>query len=153
MKAHEPAIIKTVRDIISAGCAVVRSAWLAALFPHRLPNRMGILTTTQARTSPLKPLQNRVSLALPCLPEAVAQQGVSLQKKDSSIIMMIGIFAEGERYSSDCIANEANVYVLDTIKRVPGAGQAQIMGAPLKTESEERSGKPSQARGSARPPQ
>ncbi|MCF8143762.1 MAG: multidrug efflux RND transporter permease subunit [Deltaproteobacteria bacterium] len=73
-------------------------------------------------------VQNRVSLATPQLPEAVVQQGVSVQKKASSIMMLIGIYAEGERYSSDYIANYANVYVLDAIKRVPGAGQAQIMG-------------------------
>jgi multidrug efflux pump len=75
-------------------------------------------------------VQNRVNLALPQLPEAVVQQGVSVQKKASSIMMMIGLFAEGERYSGDYIANYANVYVLDAIKRVPGAGQAQIMGVP-----------------------
>jgi multidrug efflux pump len=75
-------------------------------------------------------VQNRVNLAVPQLPEAVVQQGVSVQKKASSIMMLIGIFAEGERYSSDYIANYANVYVLDAIKRVPGAGQAQIMGVP-----------------------
>jgi multidrug efflux pump len=75
-------------------------------------------------------VQNRVNLALPQLPEAVVQQGVSVQKKASSIMMLIGIFAEGERYSSDYIANYTNVYVLDAIKRVPGAGQAQIMGVP-----------------------
>ncbi len=75
-------------------------------------------------------VQNRVNLAAPQLPEAVVQQGVSVQKKASSIMMMIGIFGEGERYSSDYIANYANVYVLDAIKRVPGAGQAQIMGVP-----------------------
>jgi multidrug efflux pump len=71
-------------------------------------------------------VQNRVNLAVPQLPEAVVQQGVSVQKKASSIMMLIGIFAEGERYSSDYIANYANVYVLDAIKRVPGAGQAQM---------------------------
>jgi multidrug efflux pump len=75
-------------------------------------------------------VQNRVNLALPQLPEAVTQLGVSVQKKASSIMMLIGIFAERERYSSDYIANYANVYVLDAIKRVPGAGQAQIMGIP-----------------------
>ncbi|MEW6585102.1 MAG: multidrug efflux RND transporter permease subunit, partial [Nitrospirota bacterium] len=75
-------------------------------------------------------VQNRVNLALPQLPEAVTQQGVSVQKKASSIMMLIGIFATGERYSSNYIANYANVYVLDAIKRVPGAGQAQIMGVP-----------------------
>ncbi|SPD76046.1 Efflux pump membrane transporter BepE [uncultured Desulfobacterium sp.] len=73
-------------------------------------------------------VQNRVNLALAQLPEAVVQQGVSVQKKASTIMMLIGIFAEGERYSSDYIANYTNVYVLDAIKRVPGAGQAQIMG-------------------------
>jgi multidrug efflux pump len=75
-------------------------------------------------------VQNRVNLALPQLPEAVTQQGVSVQKKASSIMMMIAIFSKGERYTSDYIANYANVYVLDALKRVPGAGQAQIMGVP-----------------------
>jgi len=75
-------------------------------------------------------VQNRVSLALPQLPEAVVQLGVSVQKKASSIMMLIGVFAKGERYSADYIANYANVYVLDAIKRVPGAGQASIMGIP-----------------------
>jgi multidrug efflux pump len=73
-------------------------------------------------------VQNRVNLALPQLPTAVTQLGVSVQKKSSSIMMLIAIFAKGDRYSSDYIANYANVYVLDAIKRVPGAGQAQVMG-------------------------
>lgn len=75
-------------------------------------------------------VQNRVNLALPQLPEAVTQLGVSVQKKASSIMMMVAVFAEGETYGSGYIANYANVHVLDAIKRVPGAGQAQIMGVP-----------------------
>ena len=75
-------------------------------------------------------VQNRVNLALPQLPSAVTQQGVSVQKKSSSIMMLIGVFGKGERYSADYIANYANVYVLDALKRVPGAGQASIMGVP-----------------------
>jgi multidrug efflux pump len=75
-------------------------------------------------------VQNRVNLAMPQLPDAVKQQGVSVQKKASSIMMLIAIFSKGERYSSDYIANYANVYVLDALKRVPGAGQAEIMGVP-----------------------
>ena len=73
-------------------------------------------------------LQNRVSLASPQLPEAVVQQGVSVQKKSISIMMLIGVFSPEERYSGEYIANYANVYVLDAVKRVPGAGQAQILG-------------------------
>jgi len=75
-------------------------------------------------------VQNRVNLALPQLPTAVTQLGVSVQKKSSSIMMLIGVFGKGDRYSADYIANFANVYVLDALKRVPGAGQAQIMGVP-----------------------
>ncbi|MBI1283881.1 MAG: multidrug efflux RND transporter permease subunit [Thiobacillus sp.] len=75
-------------------------------------------------------VQNRVNLALPQLPTAVTQLGVSVQKKSSSIMMLIGVFGKGDRYSADYVANFANVYVLDAVKRVPGAGQAQIMGVP-----------------------
>ncbi len=75
-------------------------------------------------------VQNRVNLAVPQLPEAVTQLGVSVQKKASSIMMLVGIFAKGDRYSNEYIANYANLQVLDAIKRVPGAGQAQIMGVP-----------------------
>ncbi|HMO45167.1 MAG TPA: multidrug efflux RND transporter permease subunit [Rubrivivax sp.] len=75
-------------------------------------------------------VQNRVNLALPALPEAVQQQGVSVQKKSSSIMMLVAVTAQAGRYSADYVANYANVYVLDALKRVPGAGQAQIMGVP-----------------------
>jgi len=73
-------------------------------------------------------VQNRINLAMPQLPSAVVQQGVSVQKKSSSIMMLIAVYGKGDRYSANYVANYANVYVLDAIKRVNGAGQAQIMG-------------------------
>ena len=73
-------------------------------------------------------VQNRVDLALPQLPAAVTQLGVSVQKKSASIMMIAAITSKENRYSSNYIANYANVYVLDAIKRVPGAGQASILG-------------------------
>jgi multidrug efflux pump len=75
-------------------------------------------------------VQNRVNLALPQLPSAVTQQGVSVQKKSATIMMLVAITGEAARYSAEYVANYANVYVLDALKRVPGAGQAQIMGVP-----------------------
>ena len=74
-------------------------------------------------------VQNRVNLALPTLPTPVQQLGVSVQKKSSSIMMLVALFAQNNRYSADYIANYANVYVLDALKRVPGAGQAAVLGA------------------------
>jgi multidrug efflux pump len=73
-------------------------------------------------------VQNRVNLAMPQLPSAVTQLGVSVQKKSSSIMMLVAVFAKEGRYSPEYVANYANVYVLDALKRVPGAGQAQVMG-------------------------
>src|SRR5512137_979138 len=75
-------------------------------------------------------VQNRVNLALPQLPSIVTQMGVSVQKKSSSILMLIAVYDKSGRYSANYIANYANVYVLDSLKRVPGAGQASIMGVP-----------------------
>ena len=75
-------------------------------------------------------VQNRVNLALPQLPSAVTQQGVSVQKKSATIMMLVAVTGDAKRYSADYVANYANVYVLDALKRVPGAGQAQIMGVP-----------------------
>ena len=75
-------------------------------------------------------VQNRVNLALPQLPESVTQQGVSVQKKSASIMMIVAVTSRDNRYSSNYIDNYANVYVLDAIKRVPGAGQASVLGIP-----------------------
>lgn len=73
-------------------------------------------------------VQNRVNLAAPKLPDAVTKFGVSVQKKSTSTLMIISVFNRDGRYSPEYVANYANVYVLDAIKRVPGAGQAQIFG-------------------------
>ena len=75
-------------------------------------------------------VQNRVNLAMPQLPEAVAQYGVSVQKKSASPLMIISVYDKDGRYSSDYVTNYTNVYILDAIKRVNGAGQAQIFGVP-----------------------
>src|SRR5512134_1994658 len=48
-------------------------------------------------------VQNRVNLALPSLPESVQQQGVSVQKKSSSIMMLVAVTGKGGRYSADYV--------------------------------------------------
>src|SRR5438067_6713930 len=65
---------------------------------------------------------------MPQFPSSVDQQVVSFQKKSSTIMILVAVLANIGRYSNDYVANYANVYVLDALKRVPGAGQAQIMG-------------------------
>ena len=73
-------------------------------------------------------VQNRVNLALPTLPEAVTSQGVSVQKRSSAFMMVIAIYSPDNVYKQDYVANYANVYVLDALKRIPGANQASVIG-------------------------
>jgi multidrug efflux pump len=75
-------------------------------------------------------VNNRVSLALPQLPDAVRNSGVRVQKRASNFLMLIALYSPDGRYDEQYIGNYANLYVLDAIKRVPGANQAQIMGLP-----------------------
>ncbi|ARP83281.1 hydrophobe/amphiphile efflux-1 family RND transporter [Bordetella genomosp. 8] len=75
-------------------------------------------------------VQNRVNLALPQLPTSVTAQGVQVQKKSSAFMMVIAIYSPTERYDATYIANYANIYVLDAIKRISGANQSAIFGTP-----------------------
>ena len=47
-------------------------------------------------------------------------------------MMLMAVFAKDSRYSPDYVANYANVYVLDALKRVPGAGQARSWAWPTR---------------------
>ena len=75
-------------------------------------------------------VQNRVNWALPQLPQAVTNQGVTVQKKTSTFMMIIALYSPDDRYDPDYVANYANVYVLDAIKRIPGANQASVLDIP-----------------------
>lgn len=75
-------------------------------------------------------IQNRVNQALPQLPQSVQQQGVVVSKKSSSFLMVIGIYSPNGRYDERYVANYANLYILDAIKRIPGASEASILGMP-----------------------
>ncbi len=75
-------------------------------------------------------VQNRVNLALPLLPEAVTQQGVSIQKRSSAFMMVIAVYSPDNSFDESYIANYANIYILDALKRIPGANQASILGTP-----------------------
>src|SRR6185436_13716884 len=61
-------------------------------------------------------VQNRVSQALPLIPQAV-----TVEKKSSSIMMVLSVYSPDERYSSTYIDNYSNLYVLEELKRVPSA--------------------------------
>ena len=74
-------------------------------------------------------VQNRVNLALPQLPDTVQKTGINVQKRSSSFLLLIAVHSPDGRFDQQYINNYANLYVLDAIKRINGANQAQIMGS------------------------
>jgi hydrophobe/amphiphile efflux-1 (HAE1) family protein len=75
-------------------------------------------------------VQNRVSQALPLIPEVVAQQGVTVEKQSSSLMMVLSVYSPDERYDATYIDNYANLYVLEELKRVRGANRSVVLGLP-----------------------
>src|SRR5512147_2748202 len=73
-------------------------------------------------------VQNRVSQALPLIPQVVSQQGVTVEKKSSSLMMILSVFSPEDRYDATYIDNYTNLYVLEELKRVPGANRSQVFG-------------------------
>jgi len=75
-------------------------------------------------------VQNRVSQAQSQLPQAVVQQGITVDKKSSAFMMVLSIFSPDERYDAAYIDNYANLYVLEELKRLPGANRSSVLGLP-----------------------
>src|SRR3954471_22030308 len=127
---------KTVGDSVAAPIEAQINGVDNMLYMTSISSNTGQLTITVYFTLDTDPdlaqvqVQNRVNLALPQLPAAVTQYGVSVQKKSASILMIVALFDKEGRYTPEYVTNYTNIYVLDAIKRVNGAGQAAIFGVP-----------------------
>ncbi|MFL7903828.1 efflux RND transporter permease subunit [Azospirillum argentinense] len=74
-------------------------------------------------------VQNRLSLATPTLPTEVSRQGVTVRKQSSNMLMAVNVFSPGGQFDPIFISNYASINLRDAIARVPGVGDAQVMGA------------------------
>ena len=74
-------------------------------------------------------VQNRVSQALPKLPEEVRRLGVTTVKASSDLTMVVHLISKSGRYDEVYIRNFANLQVKDVLSRLPGVGSVQIFGA------------------------
>lgn len=74
-------------------------------------------------------LQNLVNNALPTLPAAVQQQGVTVTKSSSSILQFVCLQSPDNAYNNLYLSNYASLQLVNVLARVPGVGQVTIMGA------------------------
>jgi multidrug efflux pump len=74
-------------------------------------------------------VSNRVQRALPLLPAEVTRQGVTVNKRSTSILQVIAMSAPGGRYDAIYISNYALLNIIDDLRRTPGVGDASLFGA------------------------
>ncbi len=74
-------------------------------------------------------VQNRVSKAISLLPAEVVQAGISTQKQQNSMIMVVNLVGEDGMYDETFLQNYAKINIIPEIQRVPGVGQAMVFGA------------------------
>ena len=73
-------------------------------------------------------VQNRVSMAQGLLPAEVTQIGVTTQKRQNSMLLVFSVYAEDDRYDSEFLENYAKINLIPEVQRVPGVGDANVLG-------------------------
>jgi HAE1 family hydrophobic/amphiphilic exporter-1 len=74
-------------------------------------------------------VQNRVSSALSQLPTAVQNQGVTVQKRSTAILLFVTLTSPNATYDSLFLSNYATINIRDELSRLPGVGNVTVFGA------------------------
>src|SRR5580692_10344662 len=74
-------------------------------------------------------VQNRVSVALPRLPDEVQRLGVTVRKKSPDLMLVIHLISPDGSLTQQYISNYATINIRDVITRVDGVGDTIVFGA------------------------
>ena len=74
-------------------------------------------------------VQNRVSSALSQLPQSVQNQGVTVQKKSTAILLFVTLTSPNATYDSLFLSNYATINLRDELSRLSGVGNVTVFGA------------------------
>ena len=71
-------------------------------------------------------VQNRLNQATPQLPEAVTQQGVTVNKESTNIVLFCSLEGDSTgRYNALYLTNYANINLVNALSRVEGVGESR----------------------------
>ena len=73
-------------------------------------------------------VQNRVSTALASLPASVQAQGVTVEKKSTSILQIVSLNSPDGRFDSLYLSNYATINLVNELSRLPGVGNVNVLG-------------------------
>lgn len=74
-------------------------------------------------------VQNKLQLAMPSLPEAVQQQGISVNKSSSNILMVAAFISDNGSLNQYDIADYVASNLQDPLSRTAGVGSVQLFGS------------------------
>lgn len=73
-------------------------------------------------------VQNRVAIAEPSLPQEVRRQGITVEKKSTSMLIGINLVGTTEQIDQLYLSNYATNYLTEPLGRIPGVASAEVMG-------------------------
>ena len=73
-------------------------------------------------------VQNLVAIAQPQTPEEVRRQGIMVRKQSTSIVIVVSLTSEDNKYDALFLSNYATLRMRDELSRVPGVGGVTIFG-------------------------
>ncbi len=74
-------------------------------------------------------VQNRVALAEPLLPVEVRQQGITIKKQSTNILVAISLTSPDQTFDSLYLSNYASLRIRDELSRVDGVGEVTVSGS------------------------
>lgn len=74
-------------------------------------------------------VQNRVSAASSKLPSSVTSYGVTTEKMQNTILMMLSVYSENPEYDQTFVENYVRINVYPELQRVNGVGRLSVFGA------------------------
>ena len=74
-------------------------------------------------------VQNRLSLALPRLPESVSRQGVTVRKSSPDLLLAVHMRSPDNSRDQLYISNYVNLAIRDVLSRIKGVGDVRMLGA------------------------
>ncbi|MXV16423.1 efflux RND transporter permease subunit [Hufsiella ginkgonis] len=73
-------------------------------------------------------VQNRVSVALPTLPDEVRRLGLTVKKRNPTIMMVLTVYSPKKSHDIKFLDNYTNIYIKDALLRVKGVGDVTAIG-------------------------
>ncbi|WP_283011064.1 multidrug efflux RND transporter permease subunit [Cronobacter turicensis] len=73
-------------------------------------------------------LQNQIKIVEPRLPQAVRQNGISVEAANAGFLMMVGLKSQNGQYEEADLSDYFARNVTDELRRVPGVGKVQLFG-------------------------